>query len=586
MTEPRHLRLAWGGATDQGRVRAANQDAMFADRGLFVVADGMGGHQGGEVAANLAVRTLAAQPHETCPELRDAVTAANQVVHDTSIARPDLHGMGTTLTAIAVVNDDSGPHFGLVNVGDSRIYRQRDGVLHQLTYDHSYVAELMRRGDINAEEAANHPYRNMLTRAIGVNSEVEIDEWEVEPEAGDRYLLCSDGLTNEVTDDEINAVLNKNPDVSEAARALVQLANLNGGRDNSTVLIVNVQIDGDQADAAPGESTVADTDEIDTVAPLPGLGAADHDGDISLATEEALDDSSETPDLQSVSPLLAHLSQTSEAGSSDSDMATGGVLASDVEQPETRIGDDTEPLDIIDMPVAPPIEPEPILDLEAEPVFEPEPELEVDITDGGLDEEQLAAIASGEPEPSIEASVAEAVEVDEGEAPVAVVDDAVDEIAHDDPTEELTFFDHAEQDLEAATDVHPVGGDEHPNWMRQTVPITMRAVLAPVIVIVIAVAAISVVGWYARGGFHVGTLGDEVVVFKGRQGGVLWFNPTLESRPGLLLIELTDEDRALVEGGQEAESLEGAELFIADLRTRTTVPDDPDAASTDDDADS
>lgn len=242
-TPKRQLRLAWGGATDQGRVRANNQDAMFADWGIFVVADGMGGHQGGEVAANLAVRTIANAQRDTAEELHDAISAANSSVHNTAAEQPELHGMGTTVTALAIIQNADGPQFRALNVGDSRIYRMRGGQLDQLTDDHSYVAELIRRGELDEMSAASHPYRNMLTRAIGVHPEVEIDEWTFEPVHGDRYLLCSDGLTNELTDVEILKQLQRSVDPSSTARALVQLANNRGGRDNSTVLVIDVHVE-------------------------------------------------------------------------------------------------------------------------------------------------------------------------------------------------------------------------------------------------------------------------------------------------------------------------------------------------------
>ena len=143
----RRLRLSWGGATHHGRVRAANQDALFADRGLFVVADGMGGHRGGEVASQIAVRSMAGGRHATMDEFVDSVAASNRAVWDHSVENPELKGMGTTLTAIAVLGDGRPPQLGVVNVGDSRIYRWRDGELQQLTDDHSYVAELIRRHD-------------------------------------------------------------------------------------------------------------------------------------------------------------------------------------------------------------------------------------------------------------------------------------------------------------------------------------------------------------------------------------------------------------------------------------------------------
>ncbi|MDP6901805.1 MAG: Stp1/IreP family PP2C-type Ser/Thr phosphatase, partial [Acidimicrobiales bacterium] len=239
----RRLRLAWGGATDQGRIRANNQDAMYADSGLFVVADGMGGHQGGEVAANLAVRTVAKADREGPAQLRDAIIEANRVVHETAIEQPELHGMGTTLTALAVSREAESPQFVILNVGDSRIYRHRNSQLEQLTEDHSYVAELMRRGELDEDAAAVHPYRNMLTRAIGVHAEVEIDDWVLDPVAGDRFILCSDGVTNELDDSEIAEQLTLGQDPSATAKALVGLANDRGGRDNSTVLIVDVHVE-------------------------------------------------------------------------------------------------------------------------------------------------------------------------------------------------------------------------------------------------------------------------------------------------------------------------------------------------------
>ena len=285
MSQPtRHLRLSWSGATDQGRVRAANQDAMHADRGLFIVADGMGGHQGGEFAANLAVRTVVGEPHDTTDNLIEAISTANRLVHDTAIERPDLHGMGTTLTAISVVNGPSGPHFTLANVGDSRIYRFRDNELLQLTFDHSYVGELMRRGDLTAEEAASHPYRNMLTRAVGINAEVDIDQWEMKPSANDRYLLCSDGVTNELSDEEISSILGRFSPVTIAARALVQAANDRGGRDNSTVIIVDVTIDKatENSDTHPTE-----------VIPLPPPEPEQQTGLLPLATPHSVEPGSD-----------------------------------------------------------------------------------------------------------------------------------------------------------------------------------------------------------------------------------------------------------------------------------------------------
>ncbi len=216
---------------------------MYADIGLFVVADGMGGHLGGSVASSLAVKTLAANSPSTPDELLAAVRHANQVVHHRSTAHPDLAGMGTTLCAIAVVERDDSRVWCLVNVGDSRVYRHQSDELTQLTIDHNFVADMIRAGDLSIEEAADHPRRNTLTRAIGVEPDVSIDDWILDLTGNDRFLLCTDGITNELSDIEIAEILDSEQHPSEIARALVRLANDKGGRDNSTALVVNVVID-------------------------------------------------------------------------------------------------------------------------------------------------------------------------------------------------------------------------------------------------------------------------------------------------------------------------------------------------------
>lgn len=240
----RQMRIRWGGASDRGLRRAENQDAMYADIGLFVVADGMGGHLGGSVASSLAVKTLAANSPSTPSELLAAVRHANQVVHHRSTAHADLTGMGTTLCAIAVVQSDDNRVWCLVNVGDSRVYRYQAGKLTQLTVDHNFVAEMVRAGDLTEAQAAEHPRRNTLTRAIGVEPEVLVDDWILDLTGNDRFLLCTDGLTNELDESEITELLEVDQHPSEVARALVRQANDRGGRDNSTALVVDVDIEG------------------------------------------------------------------------------------------------------------------------------------------------------------------------------------------------------------------------------------------------------------------------------------------------------------------------------------------------------
>ncbi len=241
----------WGAATDVGRVRSNNQDAPLAVEHLFAVADGMGGHKGGEVAARLAVRTLEDSFTEpTADTLVEAVRHANAAIFALASGDHELRGMGTTLTAIAPVEDDGDETLAVVNVGDSRTYLLRDGELQQLTEDHSLVEEMVRDGRLSPSEAVEHPQRHIVTRALGIDSDVQVDSFAVIPYTGDRYLLCSDGLFGEVDESRIAATLRRLDDPDEAARELVRLANEGGGRDNITVVVVDVVEDGGRAEAA------------------------------------------------------------------------------------------------------------------------------------------------------------------------------------------------------------------------------------------------------------------------------------------------------------------------------------------------
>ena len=237
--------LRSGSATDVGRVRTVNQDMVLEQANLYAVADGMGGHVGGEVAARVAVETLGHvfERTPTVDGLREAFSEANAAVWQESQSNEDLRGMGTTLTAMGLVGGPEGRDvLALANVGDSRAYVYTDGELLQVTDDHSLAEERMRHGEMTEAEAAVHPQRHILTRVLGVFSEVEADMWELELHAGDRVLLCSDGLSNEVDTDEIAGVLDSVDDPREAAHRLVEVANQHGGSDNVTVVIVDVQV--------------------------------------------------------------------------------------------------------------------------------------------------------------------------------------------------------------------------------------------------------------------------------------------------------------------------------------------------------
>lgn len=395
----RRLRLTWGGATDQGRIRANNQDAMYADSGLFVVADGMGGHQGGEVAANLAVRTLTNAERSDREQLREAVAEANRVVHQTALEEAELHGMGTTLTTLAVSQEANTHQFVILNVGDSRIYRHRDGQLEQLTEDHSYVAELVRRGELDDEAAQVHPYRNMLTRAIGVHAEVEIDEWLLEPVSGDRFMLCSDGLTNELADVEIAEQLGFDKDPSTTAKALVGLANKRGGRDNSTVLIVDVQVE------------VIDPDE-----PPLSSGTGESQGRTSSSPDEA---NTPTGDSENFSNQLEQKSNTKKS-----------------------------------------------------------------------------------------------------------------------------------------------------SWLYNRVHVKLGAVIISLVLLLSSAATVTAIGLYARSSYHVGIVANHVVIQKGRIGGLLWFEPTLEHWTDIQTIQLAEQDRQRLANGEQMLDLDNAKTFVANLRSR------------------
>ena len=230
------------GLSDVGRVRSGNEDALLIGRTVFAVADGMGGHRGGEVASAAALDPLRALDGRSFPSadaamltLTEAVAAANTTVAQRSHEESELAGMGTTLTGVLVVGRDA----LLVHVGDSRAYLLRDGRLRQLTEDHTLVQALIDQGRITREDVATHPHRSVITRAIGVAGDVEIDSQRLTLHDGDRLLLCSDGLSGVVDDDTIATVLRQHGSEGIAER-LIELANTAGGPDNITVLVITV----------------------------------------------------------------------------------------------------------------------------------------------------------------------------------------------------------------------------------------------------------------------------------------------------------------------------------------------------------
>ena len=420
-------RLRWGGATDVGRVRSNNQDQFVArdDVGLWAVADGMGGHRGGEVASEIACDTVARSfDRHTIEGLVEAIEQANSAVYQAGSGDPDLTGMGTTIVALAVVDHDDDELLAIANVGDSRGYRYSEGELDQLTTDHSLVADLVREGSLSPDEAAVHPQRNILTRVLGVYDEVPVDAFAVEPRHGDRYLLCSDGLFNEVPEEGIATVLRRLPDPADAAEELVRLAREGGGRDNITVVVVDVIDDGGRAETA--SAALAAGGEATRAAPaLPARGGAYADVD---------DDA-----------------------------------------PPTRTARHRRVV------AAPPDE----------------------------------------------------------EAPKAR---------------------------------RPGAGARHARRSRR---FTWRVALFLVLVVAVVGGALATIQWYGRSTYFVGLEGDQVAIYKGRPGGLLWIEPSLVEPTDLEAQRLPASRLTEVENGKEAASLAEARNYVENLSEQADALDPP-----------
>ena len=229
------MKVQVGVATDIGRVREGNEDSYLIEPPLYAVADGMGGHRGGEVASQLALETIEDLFRKDEGSLVEQVRSANHAVFMQSQEDTAVSGMGTTLTAALV----EGSQLQLAHVGDSRAYLLRADSLRQLTADHTLVARMVKTGEITEAEAEVHPHRNVLTRSLGTEADVQVDEDVVGLLDGDRLLLCSDGLTGMVTEDQIKAILETEPDPQRASDRLIKAANRAGGIDNITVVVLD-----------------------------------------------------------------------------------------------------------------------------------------------------------------------------------------------------------------------------------------------------------------------------------------------------------------------------------------------------------
>jgi len=405
--------LRAGAATDVGRVREINEDRYLQrdDLGLFAVADGVGGHQAGEIASQTSVETIETSFVEPTTEgLVTAIQQANDAVWHLAQSAAEKRGMGTTLTAVALVNEDGEEHLAVANVGDSRVYLFQQGELSQLTEDHSLVEELVREGQITREEARVHPQRSIITRALGMDPNVTVDQLQLIPYEGDRLLLCSDGLTNEVTDESIESTLRRIGDPQEAAQELVRQARANGGNDNITVVVVDVVDDDDRS----GRASTA-------------LGA--------------------------------------DARRAPSSSGRGGAGTA---SPSAR----------------------------------------------GPDSDQAAA-------PSGSGSAM------------------------------------------TATDTAPSEPASRPARPRR---VTWRVVAFFVALLAVLGVGVVAIGWYARNTYYVGLDGDRVAIFKGRPGGLLWFDPTLQERKPLTTRDVLQSRLPDLRAGREEPTKAAADRYVNNLR--------------------
>ena len=262
---------AYARASDTGRKRRHNEDSYVVQPPLFAVADGMGGAQAGEVASKLAAGAL----EETDPgalsgpdKLVSLIQEANRRVYERASSDPTTSGMGTTMTVALV--EGNGVTIG--HVGDSRAYVVREGRLEQLTEDHSLVNELLKTGKLSREEADIHPQRSVITRAVGTDPDVDVDAFVVDASDGDIFLLCSDGLTDMVGDDDILETVERHrDDLDRATKALVSAANRGGGEDNITVIAFTIAADGDATMRMPAQEAAADDDTVEHAVPMPSI---------------------------------------------------------------------------------------------------------------------------------------------------------------------------------------------------------------------------------------------------------------------------------------------------------------------------
>lgn len=489
--------LRSGSASDVGRVRSNNQDLALETSNLFAVADGMGGHVGGEVASRLAVQSLrqAFDRQPSAQGLVDAIGAANQAVWTEGQEQADLRGMGTTLTVAALVQGAEGRDvLALANVGDSRAYVFADGQLSQVTSDHSLAEERVRQGAMTEQEAAVHPHRHILTRALGVGPGVDVDLWELDLKTGDRLLLCSDGLTNEVSDVEIADLLGQRSDPSDAARVLVDLANQHGGNDNITVVVVDVLV-GEEGDGSPRPSRPAAATAL-----AAGAGAA------TVAADEAVA-GADPPGPPAATP----------AG--DPHTGSGAGAAGPATAPDDRAGGPGSS-------------------------GSPFPRNDEGVTSvvPAVGSATANGMRSGDRTRATSTAVA---------APPSTTGIVVAPGAPPPPRR---------PDAKAKRE------SRRRRRRRQPRAITLRVVLFVLLFAGVVAGAYYFVRWYAMDAYYVTVDQNQLVIYQGRPGGVLWFKPHVVDRTGVTTTQIPAIDVSTVKGQVVEPNLSAARGYVNNLR--------------------
>ncbi len=534
------LRLEAASASDPGRVRAVNEDKAIVADDLVAVADGMGGHAGGEVAATTAIEALRSSfvRNRSVKGLLAAVEQANRAVYDQSVNDRSLRGMGTTLTAAAVVHQRSGDKVVIVNVGDSRAYLLDGSGFARLTEDHSLVEEMVRRGELTPEEAAVHPHRHIVTRALGIDEDIEVDAWELEPQQGARLLLCSDGLTNELDDGELAEILGDRMPPEQTAQVLVERALAHGGSDNVTVVVVDLLEDGEGAGGSAAATATAEG----------GAGAPD-----DAAPDDSAPQAAPPVADGAAAPAGASADLTSR-DASRAELDASGIAPHPRPAAAGGLGGGATPGGA-DPPTAAVSRTAAAARPSGEPATRAQPATPGRSAAPAPREERSGAADRARRSPpttSVRALRGAGSATDTAAVPVTSAARA--------PVRAVS---------QAPRALVPPGsvGTQPPSVVRirHERIMTLRVALFVVLLAGVLAGVAGFVGWFVRASYFVGVVHGRVAILEGRPGGFLWFKPTLVERTTLAETQVFAPTRSYLEAGMEQPSLAAARRVVTQL---------------------